>query len=216
VDQDSKNPAEQLNGSLGRIIGSCDMMVTPIFDPYWRNWSSDSSEASPCASADVQRAAFKEYLAPSFIEYLERGWCRLEMFFNANMPLTAQRHRYFGGRLKEVMLEKRRPHLVFGTREQELGEMPILLRALRDDEFVRYHPAKGKLSNNKDTVIISAYVEELFKINKNLKVCACVNDCHQADDRISNCCIRMWDLCGGTICLRFKRRKELCDNMNEH
>jgi hypothetical protein len=177
IDQDSENPAEQLDGSLGRIIGSCDIMVTPVYDPDWRKWSSVGN-ASVYNSAELQGAndvhtikdAFKEYLAPSFIEYLERGWCRLEMFFNANMPITRQHYGYFGGQLKEVVIQKRRPHLVFGTREQELGQMPIILRALKDDEFAKYNPGKGKLSSTKDTVIISAYVEELFKINNKLKV----------------------------------------------
>jgi len=163
VDQDSANPAEQLNGSLGRIIGSCDMMVTPVYDPDWKQWCSD-------VPFQAIKDAFKHYQAPSFIEYLQRGWCRLEMFFNANMPMTAPRHRYFGGQLEQAMLQNRRPHLLYGTRELELGEMPIILRALRDDEFARYHPGQGKLTSNKDVVVISGYVEELFKISANLKV----------------------------------------------
>jgi hypothetical protein len=39
VNQDQPNPAEQLNGTLGQIIGCCDLMVTPIHDPDWKTWA---------------------------------------------------------------------------------------------------------------------------------------------------------------------------------
>jgi hypothetical protein len=42
--------------------------------------------------------------------------------------------------IQVMVAEKRRPHLVFGTRELELNEMPVVLRALCDDEFSMYHP----------------------------------------------------------------------------
>jgi hypothetical protein len=178
INQDSANPAEQLNGSLGRIIGSCDLMVTPIFDPDWRKWfkPADDSESAFSDLAGTPKVkeigdVFTEYLAPAFREYLSRGWCRLEMFFNANMPVTGGREKLFGGELGQLMAgEKRRPHLLFGTREEELGEMPLILRALRDTEFGKLHPAKGKLFNKTDEMVIRAYVEELFIINKNLQV----------------------------------------------
>jgi hypothetical protein len=157
INQDSPNPAEQLNGSMGRIIGSCDLMVTPVFDPDWKNWSSNLKEI---------KDAFTGYLAPGFVEYLGRAWCRLEMFFNSNVAINAGRSKLFGGRLRQFMLEeKRRPHLVFGTREQELGEMPLILRVLEDEEFSKYHPEKGSMFDKRDAVVIGAYVRELYKIN---------------------------------------------------
>jgi hypothetical protein len=172
INQDSANPAAQLNGSMGRIIGSCDMMVTPVIDKQWQNWSVDA------CSGEIKeiKDPFTDYKAPGFIEYLSRGWCRLEMFFNANMPVISQRRKYFGGKLGQFMDEKkRRPHLVFGTREQERGEAPLILRVLRDDEFKHYYPAHGLLFDKRDTSAIEAYVEELCKINTNLRVCtACI------------------------------------------
>jgi hypothetical protein len=146
---------------MGRIIGACDMMVTPIYDPNWKEWWDPQADPSP-------ECALTSYKAKAFQEYLERGWCRLEMFFNANMPFNTERERYFGGRLKQVMdEEKRRPHLVFGTREQELGMLPVIMHAVTPDEFVEtYHPGRGKLTDQRDGTVIGAYVQELDKINR--------------------------------------------------
>jgi hypothetical protein len=162
INQDSSNPAEDLDGALTRIIGSCDMMVTPIHDPDWRNWSIETQGIND---------PFHEYRAPDFVQYLGRAWLRLEMFLNANMPFSLTRHRLFGGALHDVVArEKRRPHLIFGTREKEQGEMPIILPALNDHDFEDYNPAKGTVTDPRDFKIINAYVEELLKNNRNLKV----------------------------------------------
>jgi len=136
-------------------------MVTPVYDPQWKQWSKGAKEI---------KDAFVDYLAPGFVEYLGRAWCRLEMFFNANVALNTGRAKLFEGRLKQVMVEeKRRPHLVFGTREQELGEMPLILRALRDEEFGKYHPGEGFVFDKRDTIVIGAYVKELYKINSKVR-----------------------------------------------
>ncbi len=66
--------------------------------------------------------------------------------------------------------ERRQPHLVFGTREKDRGDMPVILRALRDNEFTKYHPGRGGLSDYSDAIVIDAYVQKLFDINKNFKV----------------------------------------------
>ena len=163
IDQDSANPAEQLNASMGRIIGSCDVMCVPVHDPHWREWSVGGHHNI--------KDAFTDYSAKAFKEYLGRGWCRLEMFFNANVPLKAGRAKLFGGELKKIMMEEqRRPHLLFGTREKELDKMPIILRQLADEEFEKFHPGKGELFDKRDQIVINAYVEELFKINIKLMV----------------------------------------------
>jgi hypothetical protein len=65
-------------------------------------------------------------------------------------------------------MRSRRPHLIYGTRELELGLEPNILRKLEDNEFAHYHPARGKLFDSKDRAIIGGYVDELFQINQNL------------------------------------------------
>jgi hypothetical protein len=64
---------------------------------------------------------------------------------------------------------RRRPHLVYGTRELELGLEPPILRKLEDDEFGLYHPGRGYLFDHKDAAVIGGYVDELFQINANLR-----------------------------------------------
>jgi hypothetical protein len=137
-------------------------MVTPILDPNWRQWCTKDSKIQD---------AITDYKAEQFQRYLASGWCRLEMFFNANIKFKAERHKYFGGKLREVMIAKgQRPHLLFGTREMQTpGEMPIIMRHLEDDEFEKYHPGKGSLSNDDDRPVIGAYVNQLLEINENLK-----------------------------------------------
>jgi hypothetical protein len=183
INQDHPNPAQQLNGSLGQIIGSCDMMVSPMYDPDWRDWSSGKvTEACDDVLVGAFRSkktsfkvnqikdVFTDYRSKPFREYLTRGWCRLEMFFNANIPFNAGRAKLFGGELRKVMVEeKRRPHLLFGTREKELGEMPIILCAVLDEEFGAFHPGEGCVTCKDDKIILDAYVEELFKFNIRLK-----------------------------------------------
>jgi hypothetical protein len=138
-------------------------MVTPLHDPNWRKWCVEGAEI---------HYVFTDYQAEGFHEYLKRGWCRLEMFFNAYIPMRASRAKYLGGELKRIMVEEnRRPHLLFGTREKELGKMPVILRNLTDEEFETFHPGQGLLTDGSDSDIIKAYVEELVKINRRLWVC---------------------------------------------
>jgi hypothetical protein len=165
INQDSPNPAEQLNFGLRRIIGSCDFMVTPIFDPEWMAWSSK-------LDATTQRSYWEleDYKAPGFQDYFSRAYIRLDMFFNANMPVDKRRAKLFGGRLRNEISEGRRPHLVFGTRELESGSMLVFMPPLQDDRLEKYHPTKGNYFSSNDAVYISAQVEELCKINASLRV----------------------------------------------
>jgi hypothetical protein len=64
---------------------------------------------------------------------------------------------------------RRRPHLIYGTRELQLGLEPPILRKLEDDEFGLYHPGRGYLFDHKDAAVIGGYVDELFQINANLR-----------------------------------------------
>ncbi len=142
------------------------MMVTPVHDRDWKEWSLDGETGQLKDIKDT----FTDYLAPGFREYLGRGWCRLEMFLNANMPTTGSRKKLFAGKLRHVMEEKRRPHLLYGTREKDLDDEPHILRPLTDEEFEVFHPGHGMLFDQQDKEVIDAYVEELCKINTNLRV----------------------------------------------
>lgn len=65
-----------------------------------------------------------------------------------------------------LIVARRRPHLVYGTRELQKGLEPIILPKLEDELFETYHPGKGELfDKEKDQPVINSHVEHLFKIN---------------------------------------------------
>jgi hypothetical protein len=56
--------------------------------------------------------------------YLSRSWCRMEMFYAANIPLREDnetRMCKFEKGLKHAATHGRRPHLLYGTREDALN-----------------------------------------------------------------------------------------------
>jgi hypothetical protein len=169
------------------------MMVTPIHDQNWQSWSGNVTEI---------KNALSEYRAEAFQDYLSRGWCRLEMFFNTNISLDKklERHKVFAGRLRQIMkAEGRRPHLLFGTREMMLmQEDPVLLR-VSDADFDRYNPGgeDSVTKDPKDKEVIRGYVEELYSINKNLRVCTYtfIHFIHTYIEKSKD-----QGMCGGAVC----------------
>jgi hypothetical protein len=131
-----------------------------------------TKEAPSGSTADKEEGlGGKEKSKNPLVEYVQRGWCRIEMFLNANVPVNISRKKLFGGKLAQVIAEEvRRPHVVFGTREKDLGVMPVILPPLRDHLFARYHPGEGTFTSVADAVIVNSYVKELLKMNENLKV----------------------------------------------
>ncbi len=79
IDQDG-NPAGELK-MLDKIVEISDCIFTPIYDPDPTSWKL------PPFINNI----YKEYNSPAWIgtphSYLNRGWCRVEMFYAANIPL---------------------------------------------------------------------------------------------------------------------------------
>ena len=163
------NPAAELNDKLARIIGMCDVILTPIVDPNWKEWAG-ASDIDP-VNADklgTDGDIFSKYGAKAWGEYSGRAWCRLESFFAANCPLVAppeDRAGLLGGPPSEALLSAQRTHLIFGSREAELGLLPVVLPRLADEMFSRYDPRKGQLTSSGDMEKIEGYVVELCRIN---------------------------------------------------
>ena len=66
------------------------------------------------------------YAAPAWnvgdSAYVNRSWCRMEMFYAANIPIQTEkafeeRLEKFDAGLKYALQVGRRPHLLYGTRE---------------------------------------------------------------------------------------------------
>lgn len=79
--------------------------------------------------------------------YLNRAWCRLEMFYAASIPildLNSNRVEKFSMGIKTAKLHNRRAHLLYGTREHKSGKLaPIVLEPLEHKYLQLYNPCEG-------------------------------------------------------------------------
>lgn len=154
IDQDS-SAMEELK-YLREIVAACDILFTPVVDEGFDRWELSSVSI---------RNLYEEYLAESWHDYLNRGWCRMEMFFGANVPVDAalcQRGASFKGALKHFVTQLRsRPHVIYGTKEQKEGAAPRVLPPMQSAWLSRYSPADGRLTVDKDREIIKWKMKEL-------------------------------------------------------
>lgn len=152
----SRNPALELK-QLDKIVAMSDCMFTPIVDSTV--WDYRSTPAGPYA--DYHATAWN---AEKF-GYLNRGWCRTEMLYASNIPLSeiAQRKcEKFSNGLRVAYQNNRRPHYLFGTREDRLIINPTQLPPLQNSFFTEYHPSKGTVTVESDVQKIDQLVNELL------------------------------------------------------
>ena len=102
---------------LDKIVGVCDLILTNVYD------------TQDLDLPHFYTNLFDEYKSLAWngndYAYLNRGWCRVEMLYAANIPLekdNAARMTMFKAGLLGSMEAGRRPHLLFGTREHKLYE----------------------------------------------------------------------------------------------
>ena len=180
IDQEG-NPAGELK-MLDKIIEISDCIFTPIYDPNPLAWDLPSAITN----------MYTQYASPAWIgtphSYLNRGWCRVEMFYAANIPLfnppmitsspTAEgemieqppRHTKFTGGFAFQMQNGRRPHILFGSYEQKRNYSPFIMPPLLNSWFEEYHPEKGNLSVPSDKDIIHRLVEDIRPYMKEMEV----------------------------------------------
>jgi hypothetical protein len=144
MDQDG-NPAGELK-QLDMIMKIADCIFTPIVDPDWQEWELGNY-------VDI----YEEYKAKNWNDgnfaYVNRGWCRVEMFYAANIPLlesNVERKEKFAGGLLYHLNNNRRAHLLYGNYEDEKNAQPKVLAPLQNSYFKKYHPLNGFLSVEKD------------------------------------------------------------------
>jgi hypothetical protein len=152
MDQDG-NPAGELK-QLDEIVRNADCIFTPIHGEDRRplgvtinNWYDD-------------------YLAAAWNEgpysYTQRGWCRVEMFYAANIPVIDDRlraERCFQHGFKVHVLNGVRPHLLYGTSESKRLTAPIILPPMQNSFYDKLDPLKGNLTVPSDR----AKIEELYE-----------------------------------------------------
>jgi hypothetical protein len=147
MDQDG-NPAGELK-QLDEIVRCCDCIFTPI------HGMAEMSDTIYDYYRDYKAAAWN---APLY-GYTSRGWCRVEMFYAANIPLaigSAHRLSKLRAALKFHTSRGVRPHLLYGTRE-ELGS-PIVLPPLQNFYFDLLNPIEGNVTMDADRAKIAELV----------------------------------------------------------
>lgn len=165
IDQNA-DPAGELK-LLDKIVMISDCIFTPIHDTDSEAWELSKSVDD----------WFKEYKSSAWngnqFSYLNRGWCRIEMFYAAHVPILPDlelRGRKFRAGFAFQRDEGRRPHLIYGTKQFQENLPPIILPPLQYSYFDQYHPEKGCLTKESDRIHIQHLVEELQQYIKEVKV----------------------------------------------
>lgn len=153
IDQDGA-PASELN-NLGNLIAACDALITPIIDPDHSQWDYP----------ELWSDYFAEYCASGWQEYWSRGWCRVEAMIAAVRPVADGRAALYRGAMAAALDAGRRPHLLFGAKEQvgpqNTGRRPpLFLPPLLNSMFDKYAPEDGALTKESDRVAVRKLSEE--------------------------------------------------------
>lgn len=158
INQDG-SPAGELE-QLDKIVECCDVIFTPIYD-------ADTSWVMAKSFSNV----ITEYKAKLWNDgpyaYLNRGWCRVEMFYAANIPIlpnsdpNVKRHTLFKAGLAVHCESNRRPHLLYGSKEMKENRPPIMLPPLQNSYLDEFSPEKGCLTKESDREHILALMELL-------------------------------------------------------
>jgi hypothetical protein len=162
----NNNPAESC-GILSDVIYFSDCILTPIIDDCADSWSYDPNNFD--ALTDYRSASFHR----GSHAYLNRAWCRLEMFFASHLPVKVI------GPRKEVStamqlftLNGIRPHFLFGSKESLEGGEPVVMNPMSKDLMDKYDPRRGQLTCPDDEAIIQKLVDnELSLLFKSEKPC---------------------------------------------
>lgn len=150
------NPADELK-QLDEIVRNCDLIFTPIFDENPDSWIYPKSWNN----------MYEEYRSPNWCDevygYVNRGWCRVEMFYAANIPTknSPERIEKFAAGLKHHAMNGVRPHILYGSKDVAERSFPLPLSPLQNSLFSSLHPAAGSVSFESDTVVIQRLVDEL-------------------------------------------------------
>lgn len=161
LNQDER-PAAELK-SLADVMRSMDCVFTPVL--------GENSNKS-----DTIHSWLDDYHVESWNQgefaYLNRQWCRLEMFYGANIPLEVDanetsdsleylRLQKLRGTLRHYASQGIRPHLLYGSNEYKANQSPIFLDPISNLLFDKFHPEKGSLSDLRDSSMIQNLVYAL-------------------------------------------------------
>ena len=174
IDQDSDACAELR--VLDKIVGYCDVILTPIVDDkYSLSTTSPQREAEKLMSSNIENVDGAPIGA--WNSYLSRAWCRMEMFLASQVPLAEaasrtlmleehqrtqadQRRLKVSKQLGVAMMAGRRPHFYFSTRELYFKD-PIVLVPLLNSYLDEFTPAKGELTKETDRPRVIEFMQKV-------------------------------------------------------
>ena len=154
----NNNPSDSYN-ILSDVIYLSDCLLTPIVDDNANTWSYDPNKFN----------ALTDYRSPSFFRgshcFLNRAWCRLEMFFAANLPVKNCGFRKQVSKSMQLFtLNGARPHFLYGTKESLEEWDPVLMNEMTKELMEQFDPRKGQLTFSSDEIIIESVVEKELQI----------------------------------------------------
>ena len=161
IDFASMNQDEDAAGELKqlkKIVQVCDLMLTPLVDYNHKDWAITPTKEGYLY--DYKAAAWRD----GKHAYLNRGWCRTEMLYAANVPViknTINRLSKFKNALAHAASQERRPHFLYGSKELNESKQPICLPPLQHSYLEKYNPIDGDLSYESDRKKIQMLLTEL-------------------------------------------------------
>lgn len=157
MDQDC-NPAGELK-QLDKIVQACDCIFTPIYDPNWDIWDFPNG---------MINNIYEDYKAKLWNDgdyaYINRGWCRVEMFYAANIPLLFSNDHRISKLVAGLKLHANngiRPHLLYGDKEHNQIQPPKILPPIQNSYYQTLNPKEGKLSVISDMIHIDRLIDIL-------------------------------------------------------
>ena len=161
LDQNERVESEILN--LEKVMEFCDAVFTPIHDPDYDQWDYRMSYSEP----NFTLYQSKEWLDSSYsLEscFLNRAWCRLEMFFasNAKFKLNySKRISNFTSELVYYLRKNQRPCFLYGTKEFMEMNPPLTLPPFSNEYFEELNPELGFATNPDDDDFIILLMNQL-------------------------------------------------------
>eukprot|EP01041_Mallomonas_annulata_P003568 gene3568-7095_t len=155
------DPAKELK-QFDQIIKNTDCIFTPIYDKNADQWRLPAT-ISNC---------YTDYQSPGWNDntngYINRAWCRLEVQYAATIPTFNDSTRIdkFALGLKQHLLVRRRPHFLYGSREQFDDSLPLLLPQLIDVDTHNMEPLQGHVTYDSDRNTIQDLQLQLQKYIK--------------------------------------------------
>ena len=144
-------------GNLPGYLECCDALFTPYTDEVLLA-RGESTEIPTSAESDFsEQEAFSLFCRyRSLYDFTRRAWCRLEMFMGTNAPMPENGFEYF--KKVNVTTRKDRPHLFYGSWQDNRDELPDPGPVITAGFFEKLHPENGLLTLESDRSIISQLV----------------------------------------------------------